>query len=392
MNVLMLSLDPALLEDHARASDTQQRHTAYAEELNRQRPSSALYIIVRASHGQNVKSRQLAPNLWVYPVSGERIFFPWEAYWTGEKLHKQAPFDLVTTQSPFLDGLIGYALKRRHGIPLLLQLHLSSLKDPAWQRERWSNFLRRELARWLMQRADGIKVYTPEVKNWLTSEWRIPPSQIYVNPITIPLSIKKQWGLPLQAPSKPPQVLYVGRLSPEKGVDLLLRAFIIVALRSPETRLVIVGDGPQRPALQAMAKANVIFTGPVPPQELGKYYQTASLLVLPSHHESYGRVILEAYSFGRPVVATDTEGARALIRDGETGFIVPRDDPDALAEKILYLLHHPEIAMKMGIEGRTLVQEQHDPETRLRQLIEIWIKVAEGAENACPYGYSSCGP
>jgi glycosyltransferase involved in cell wall biosynthesis len=93
-------------------------------------------------------------------------------------------------------------------------------------------------------------------------------------------------------------------------------------------------------------------------------------------YEPYGRVIAEAMSFGCPVVATDTEGARDLIRDGETGFIVPIEDAGALADKILHLLANPRVAREIGRAARQFARRTQDPHTLFRAQVGMWLKVA----------------
>lgn len=305
--------------------------------------------------------------------------FALTAFRRAKDIAKRFPLDLITTQSPLGDGLIGCLLKWRLQAPLLVQLHFSRPGDPAWLRESPGNYFRLLVARWVMRQADGVRVYTEDTSRWLTETWDIPHERIYVNPIS-PVRLVPD---PSVQKSEHPTVLYVGRLAPEKGVDVLLEAFTDVAVHLPEAHLLIVGDGPERSALQSLASSlklneeKVTFVGAVTPDSLLPHYQRAWVVALPSRHESYGRVILEAFASGCPVVATATEGARSLIRNAIDGFIVPRENVSALAERLLFLLRNPGVAEKMGIQGQAATERQGNVQQLRRDLVSIFLTVAK---------------
>lgn len=121
--------------------------------------------------------------------------------------------------------------------------------------------------------------------------------------------------------------LYVGRLDPEKGLDVLLRAFERVP-----GRLVLVGSGSEEPRLRALASERVRFVGPLDRDELVAWYAAADAFVLPSRSEPWGIVLNEAAAAGLPLVATEEVGAaHDLVEEGVNGFRVPAGDEGALA-------------------------------------------------------------
>ncbi len=158
-------------------------------------------------------------------------------------------------------------------------------------------------------------------------------------------------------------LLYCGRLSPEKGVDDLLRAMQY----APELRLVIAGDGPQKYELQRLQAdlrlSNVEFVGNVSAEERDRLIRRSCFTVLPSHaYETLGKTILESYAEGRAVIATDLGSRREFVRDGETGLLYRCGDVNQLVQSIRMLAENPEISERMGRAGWEFVRERHTPE------------------------------
>ncbi len=168
-------------------------------------------------------------------------------------------------------------------------------------------------------------------------------------------------------------VLYFGRLSPEKGVEDLLRA----AQRLPQVPFQIAGEGPQRAALEAAGKKlklrNVEFVGHVSGDALERLLSASRFTVLPSHaYETLGKSILESYAWGRPVVASDLGSRRELVHEGETGVLYRPGDSAQLAAAISFLDRRPRLVAEMGAAGRELVRSYHDPENHCRALTKIY--------------------
>ena len=152
-------------------------------------------------------------------------------------------------------------------------------------------------------------------------------------------------------------ILFVGRMEKRKGAAVLVDAFTRLAERWPEAELVLAGEGPERAAVeQAVPDAlreRVMFTGRVDPAELAAVFGRAAMVVAPSlGGESFGIVLLEAMSAGRPVVASSIPGYAAVMRDGVDGVLVPPGEPAALADALAGLLADPAGARAMGEAGR----------------------------------------
>jgi glycosyltransferase involved in cell wall biosynthesis len=143
--------------------------------------------------------------------------------------------------------------------------------------------------------------------------------------------------------ASPPEVLYAGRLSPEKGVEDLVSA-------AAGMKLVLAGDGPLRPRVPGAL-------GFVPHDELQQLYARAAVVACPSRREGFGVACLEAMAHGRPVVATSVGGLRDLVVEGETGLVVPPGDPSALRAALERLLADPDLRRSLGAAGRRRARE-----------------------------------
>ncbi len=157
-------------------------------------------------------------------------------------------------------------------------------------------------------------------------------------------------------------LLFVGRLEKRKGAKYLLRAFVGIHARHPNTRLIVVGEGGLRKGYERAMKAagveDVVFAGFVPEAELPRYYASADICCSPATgHESFGIVLLEAMASGKPVVASNIDGYAQVLTHGVEGLLVRPKDPDAIAQAVEQLLNSPETRMAMGEKGRLRAQE-----------------------------------
>jgi glycogen synthase len=164
-------------------------------------------------------------------------------------------------------------------------------------------------------------------------------------------------------PLERPRLVCAGRLVFDKGFDMALAAMASLVERFPTLQMTIVGDGPARVQLQQQAidfglgKA-VTFVGWVDPGQISTFMKSATIVIMPSRwEEAFGLVALEAALIARPVVATRVGGLPEVVVDGETGLLVPKDDTEALAGAIAFLLDHPQQAMSMGNAGRSRAKE-----------------------------------
>jgi len=150
-------------------------------------------------------------------------------------------------------------------------------------------------------------------------------------------------------------VIYIGRIAPEKNLDLAVRAFRAIQQRQPSARFVFVGDGPARRALAA-AHPDFIFAGMRRDDDLARHYASGDLFLFPSLTETFGNVTLEALSSGVPVIAYDYGAAREHMRLAEVGLCVARDDGDAFVRAAVAVADDPVRRHRMRDNARGAVQ------------------------------------
>jgi glycosyltransferase involved in cell wall biosynthesis len=154
----------------------------------------------------------------------------------------------------------------------------------------------------------------------------------------------------------PGYLLFVGRLRIRKGVEVLLEAL------PPGARLLIAGDGEHRAALEGKAGPAVKFLGRCDAGRVRGLLRGAAALVVPSIYEGMPLVILEAMEAGVPVIASRVSGIPEVVEDGVTGWLVPPEDPRALAAALMEVLNRPDVARRRGAAGRRRVDERFRPQ------------------------------
>jgi glycosyltransferase involved in cell wall biosynthesis len=171
-------------------------------------------------------------------------------------------------------------------------------------------------------------------------------------------TIRPRLGLPFDAPI----YIYVGRLTPVKGVPLILQAFAIVRQSRPQALLLLVGDGEERPRLAKLARRlgiaeSVRFLGMRPPEQVAAYIAAADAGLFASYREGFPVAMVEQLACACPILSTDVSGAKDLIVEGKNGFIVPDRDVGAYARRMLEILDLPraqEFCRALAVENYSM--------------------------------------
>lgn len=252
-------------------------------------------------------------------------------------------------------------------VPVLTTLHLGLATLPDQQR-------RPNIG--LLERSTWVTGVSPAVVD----------EAIAVAPSIAPRTSVIVNGLPPSPEPSPPdpgrrRIVAVGRFSAQKGFDVLLRAMPAVLAAVPDAELVLVGDGPERASLEQVADeigvaGHVSMPGTVRHADVAGVLAGANVVAIPSRYEGMPLVALEAAAAGRAVVSTPVHGLADVVADGDTGLVVPPEDPDRLATALVTLLGDPARAAAMGAAARARVVERYPLDRTADAYDELYARLA----------------
>ncbi|WP_207540470.1 glycosyltransferase [Sabulicella rubraurantiaca] len=221
------------------------------------------------------------------------------------------------------------------------------------------------------RRCDHLVANTHDLVRWIVSQgW--PRERVHHLPN---FATDYAGAAPASLPGNPPRLLGLGRLHRNKGFDVLIRAMALL----PDATLVIAGEGPERAALEALTRECGVEGRVHLPgwrDDVGALLAASDVFVSSSRHEPLGNMVLEAWGAGRPVVAAAAQGPSELIRDGETGILVPIESPEALARGIAEVLASPARAAALAAAGRAAFEADHAEAPVLSLWRDLLHKVA----------------
>ena len=283
-------------------------------------------------------------------------------------------YDLVHTHGYKAD-ILGTVAAWLAGVPCVATVHLHTC-DTAWVR------LYRLLDLWVLRRLPCVITVSHHLRRELIDAGLHPTRVVPVhNAIDLDaFAARARVPLPpdLRGDRDGPIITCIARLTPQKGHADLLAAAPAVLARWPTAHFWLVGEGFLRPELEAQA----VRLGVAPAVHFLGYRDDVPLLmavsdvvVLPSRREGFGIVLLEALALSKPVVATAVGGVPEVIRDGETGWLVPPAQPQALGRAIIEVLDDRERAMHVAAAGQVDVRQRFSVEVMARQTAEVYTQV-----------------
>jgi glycosyltransferase involved in cell wall biosynthesis len=284
---------------------------------------------------------------------------------------------------------IGAAAARLHRLPLVLTIH-TSLRHTLAVSDLRSALLKTIgglIERWGEHSAEAVSVITSRLHRLLLSDG-VDENRVHLIPPGVDPSLFEG---PFEDPFagiRRPRVLFVGRLAPQKGVSTLVEAAGL--LKDPSAQVLLVGDGPERKALERDAERlgvgdRLHFVGFFAHERLPAVFAHADLLVLPSLYEELGTVLLEAMQAALPIVASRTGGIPDVIEDGVNGILVPPGEPEELAHAINRLLADRDLARRLS-EGAQERAKDYDWEVLAERVLRVYRGVTAGcclAEECC---------
>jgi D-inositol-3-phosphate glycosyltransferase len=313
---------------------------------------------------------------------------------------KNIQYDLIHSHY-WMSGLAAIELSQTWNIPFLHMFHtLVLMKNRIAQTPQEMEGEYRILGeKKVISKANRIIAATLAEKSQLEFLYKAPSSKISV----IPPGVDTRHFYPIPkdeakevvgVPEDSHTILFVGRIEPLKGIDKLIQAISIIQnngeLRCCPHNLVIIGGEPNAKSEEMNAEMArlqdmvedlgienfVIFLGKQDQQLLPYYYSASEIVVMPSHYESFGMVALEAMACGTPVVASQVGGLAFLVRDGETGFVVPGNDVQMLAKRIVELIKDKDLRNKLGNKSAEYAQ-LYAWEIISEKMIEVYNQVLE---------------
>ncbi len=278
----------------------------------------------------------------------------------------------------WLSGWVARELQAQQPAPIVAMFHtLGAMKNrvalDAADRETERRI---EIEREIMHLAHCIVAATPRDREQMIELYDAPRENIIVIPPGVdlnlfkprPAGLEKVFGLKDNR-----SVLFVGRIDPVKGIDTWFKAMALLVAEEPTLRnklcvCLIGGDVDEEEPDDELARLQalkdelgigdlVMFMGKRAQETLPDYYASADVVVMPSRYESFGMAALEAMACGAPVVASDVGGLSFIVRDGETGFLVPEGDARAMADCLGRLLRDPALRARLGTRGVEVARE-----------------------------------
>jgi len=279
------------------------------------------------------------------------------------------------------------SILKRNGIPLSQICHEFEL------REAGNNPLSKGINRlyqWVYQSFSILFFHAQSNLNRFTSLFKISESQLYIIPhgneqlftpdssdITSTEKMRKKYNFSKDTPV----ILFFGILAPSKGIPDLLKAFALVNREAPNTRLVIAGKPTKHIELSELFSLaselnisdEIVFdTRYIPIEEVAALMEMASAVVYPYLSSTQSGSLQVAYAFGRPVIATNVGGLPEAIEDGKSGFLVPAEAPEALAQTILKFIKDPSLTKTMGAYAKHLSETRFSWRPIAKQILTIY--------------------
>ena len=260
------------------------------------------------------------------------------------------------------------------GIPYVLHIHGRGINN----KYKESNLLIKKLYKAIFGNAAGVIILGERLKEDI--DFLVDEEKIYVVPNGIP-NIDFEKSLRIQN-----KVLFLANLKKDKGPITFVEAAKKVLKKHPEIQFVIVGNWrDERVKLKIKEESKqykqIIYLGPKYGKEKNEIIFQSFCLSYPTENDAFPLVILEAMRAGLPVIATNIGAIPEIVDDGVTGFIIPPRDPETLAEKIIYLIKHPDIARKMGEAGRKKFEREYTLSVFEENMINVFNQILEGYEN-----------
>ncbi len=342
MRVLSISIDRKLFEEN---SDVLQRFLSYGNLVER------IDVIVLNKNDNPFKKTKIGNNVYLHPTNSKnKLRYFSDAIKMAVNIDELQKIDLVTSQDSSEIGLIGWLISRKIKAKLELQIH-TDLFNKYFIKHSFSNFFRSLLARFLLPKADHIRVVSKRIKNSLPK--RVQEKNITVIPVFTSSSFVKAFKPIFSLKEKYPQfkfiMLTMSRLEKEKNLSLIVSAMRDVVKVFPKTGLIVVGSGSQRKNLRKLARRsglekNIVFKKWT--DDPFSHYKTVDLFLSTSNYEGYGLSLVEAILSYCPILTTKV-GIVGEVLSGNNALLCDVGDEKCLSQTIINAQQHPELLVEL---------------------------------------------
>jgi len=326
----------------------------------------------------------------IYNAATYWLGYTWSVFRHLNSLMQKTPFDVIDFAEYGAEGF-SYQLDRGpcNWTPVVVHLHgsLGSLaKHVGWPEED-SDFYRvgafmEEVS---VQLADGLMSCSAATADFTSRFYKVPRPSIDVVYCGVDTQVFRP-GPKVECAADQPTVLFVGNIARNKGVHTVLEAVLRLRSKYPRIRLQILGRGDddledqlRQRACAEGAGLSVEFHGFADRERLAEFYRRADVFCLPSQYEALGLVYLEAMACGCPVVASAAGGGPEAVLDGETGIVLPSQDPGEVVRALDLLLGNPSLRRRMGAAAWERVEQTFTMESHIRRVLAAYAKAIEAS-------------
>ncbi|TSC61342.1 MAG: group 1 glycosyl transferase [Parcubacteria group bacterium Gr01-1014_107] len=376
MNVFIIGSDKTLV-GAVGVGDAPARHAEYGRHVDH------IDILVYTKKGEGLRTFPISSNVRGLPSNSfSKPLFFFDAFKIFQEVNKEHPVDLVVSQDPFFFGLTGYWLKRKYKVKLIVNFHGDFWGNKFWLRERLLNRLFLLLSFFVMPHCDAVRVVSSSIKKKLVergvAEEKIEVISTAINPKNFEKASSQEVSQIREHYHGKKLVLFVGRLHQVKNLPFLIESFALVKRQLESSCLLVVGDGPEIEKLGLLAKRlnlekDIFFLGPLEHKKIVNFYHAACLLVLPSLSEGLPKVLIEGGLCGLPLLATEADWSKEIIKEGLNGYLVPLGDQKTFSLRMISLLENDSLRERMGESSLSFARSYLS--SREGKLVEFWKKV-----------------
>jgi len=313
--------------------------------------------------------------------------FPLDTWRYGQCINKILP-DLIDKHAIDIIeatdwGTDAWAYLNKRKVPVCVRLHgYPGFKDEFDRGilKKWpKNYFLWSIFRKHLSGADLVTGVSKSYTDFVWNAWELKERDVQIIPISVDLNVFR----PAEAPGEDQAILFAGRLEKSKGIEVLAQAIPLVLKNLPGARFYLAGrdyrymDSRQTCSqylIENFGKGTIIYLGSLPTQELVQYYRSATVCIVPSLYEPGGTAVFEAMACGCPVIASKVGGLVEVIRDRQTGSLIPPAEARALADAIIELLQKPQMRREISQNALESIRKNFDINNIVRQTLDAYTR------------------